>query len=106
MVGVYADGIIVVVGRKILLDLQELRTIVDVVGSVTVIVVVEAFVEAEVHMVGVFANGIIVVVGRKILLDLQELHTIVDVAGSVTVIVVGEAFVRGVVVYIEGVGGT
>ena len=39
MVGVYANGIIVVVGRKILLDLRELCTVVDAVGSVTVIVV-------------------------------------------------------------------
>ena len=57
-------------------------------------------------MVCVYANGIIVVVGSEILLDLQELRTIVDIVGSVTVIVVVEAFVSGVVVYIEGVGGT
>ena len=71
-----------------------------IINGCDVLVTVTVFCRQEVHMVGVYADGIIVVVGRKILLDLQEL------VGSVTVIVVEKAFVRGVVVYIEGVGGT
>ena len=54
MVGLHANGIIVVVGREILLDLQELCTIVDIIGSVTVIVVVEAFVRG----VAVYIEGV------------------------------------------------